>query len=96
VERCVVIARLKPEGCDRAHELIAQYPPGEDLSTEFDRYAVFLAEGEVIFFVEGPDAQSTVRNIINDPVRSTWLSHWLPLFDGPLHAAPEEYYWERS
>jgi hypothetical protein len=96
VERVVIIARLKPEGRDRARELIAEYEGGHHLPTEFDRQAIFLAEGEVIFFLEGPDAEQKLRRIVNDPVRSTELGHWLPLFDGPLHAAPEAYYWERD
>jgi hypothetical protein len=96
VERVVVIARLNPEGRDRALELIAQHQAGHYISTEFERQAIFLAEGEVVFFFEGPDARKKLQSIINDPVRSTYLSHWLPFFDGPLHAAPETYYWERS
>jgi hypothetical protein len=96
VERVVIIARLKPEGRDRARELIAEYEEGHHLPTEFDRQAIFLAEGEVIFFLEGSDAEEKLRRIVNDPVRSTELGRWLPLFDGPLHAAPEAYYWERD
>ena len=93
MERLVLIARLKPEGRDRALELIAEHQAG---ATEFERYAVFLAEGEIVFFLEGPDADKKVRAMLNDPVRSTVIGHWLPLFDGPLHAAPEAYYWERG
>jgi hypothetical protein len=95
VERFAVIARLKPDGRDRAIELIAQDQAGQYASTEFERQSIFLAEGEVVFVFEGPDARAKLRSILNDPVRSTPLSHWLPLFDGPLHAAPEAYYWER-
>lgn len=96
MERVVILARLKPEARDRARELIAEYEAGEHDPKEFDRHAIFLAEGEVVFFLEGPNAQERLRRIINDPVRSTELGHWLPLFDGPLHAAPEAYYWERD
>jgi hypothetical protein len=96
VERFVVIARLKPGSRDRADELIAQYRSGEDVAPELERIAIFLAEGEVIFAVEGHDVPETTRSILNDPVRSTWLSPWLPLLDGPLHVTAEAYYWERS
>jgi hypothetical protein len=96
VERLVVIARLKPGGRDRAGELIDQYRSGEDVAPEFERLAIFLAEGEVIFGVEGQDVRETMLGILNDPVRSTWLSPWLPLLDGPLHATAEAYYWERD
>jgi hypothetical protein len=96
VERFVVIARLKPGGRDRADELIAQYKSGEDVPPNVERIAIFLAEGEIIFALEGIDVPETMRSILNDPVRSTWLSPWLPLLDGPLHATAEAYYWERS
>ena len=33
---------------------------------------------------------------MNDPVRSTMLSAWLPLFEGPLHLAREAYFFERG
>jgi hypothetical protein len=89
-----MIARLKPDARDRARELIAKVD--EELSTAFDRRAIFLAEGEVILFFEGPDAAAAVRRILNDPARSTVIGPWLLLFDGPLHAAPEAYYWERG
>lgn len=49
MERFVLIARLKPEGRDHALELIAQHQAGEYVSTDFERQAIFLAEGEVIF-----------------------------------------------
>jgi hypothetical protein len=94
MERYVMIARLKPDARERVRELIAQRD--ESLSTEFDRQAIFLAEGEIVFFFEGPDAAATVRSILNDPARSTVIAPWLPLFDGPLHAAPEAYYWEHG
>ena len=32
--------------------------------------------------MEGDDAE-TVRDILNNPVRSNVIGHWLPLFDGP-------------
>jgi hypothetical protein len=96
VERVVMIARLKPDGHDRARELIEQRQAGHYATAEFERQAIFLAPEEVIFFFEGADAARTVRRILNDPVRSTEIGHWIPLFDGPLHAAPESYYWERD
>lgn len=91
-----MIARLKPQARDRARELIGELEAGANVSTEFERQAIFLAEGEVIFFCEGPDAEETVRSILNDPARSTAIGPWLPLFDGPVHAAPEAYYWEHG
>lgn len=96
MDRFVLIARLKPEGRDRALELIAQQQAGDYVQTDLERQAIFLAEGEVVFFMEGPDAETAVRNILNDAVQSTMIGPWLPLFDGPLHLAREAYYWERG
>jgi hypothetical protein len=96
MERVVLIARLKPEGRDRARELIAEHKAGRNTSSDFDRFAIFLAEGEAVFLLEAADAEEKLRHIVNDPVRSSELGPWLPLFDGPLHAAREAYYWERE
>jgi hypothetical protein len=45
---------------------------------------------------EGEDSAESLRAKFNDPVLSTAISHWLPLFDGPLHNAAEAYFWERK
>jgi hypothetical protein len=95
MDRYVLVARLKPEGRERAQELLAEYPLREGLSAAFDRQAIFLSESEVVFFFEGPDADRSVTAILNDP-SLTEIGHWIPLFDGPLHRAPEAYFWERA
>lgn len=94
MERLVLVARLKPNSQERARELVAEYALTEDLRGAFDRQGIFLSETEVVFFLEGPDANETVKRILNDPT-STEIGHWIPLFDGPLHGAREEYFWER-
>jgi hypothetical protein len=96
VERLVMLARLKPEARDRALELVEEHRAGHAAETDFERHAIFLAPEEIVFYFEGQDAEKTARRILNDPVRSTMLAPWLPLFDGPLHAAPEVDYWERG
>jgi hypothetical protein len=95
MERLVLVAQLKPNSRERARELIAEYSVNEDLSRAFDRQGIFLSETEVVFFLEGPEAKLTVREILNDP-SATEIGHWIPLFDGPLHRAREEYFWERA
>lgn len=97
MDRFVLTARLKPDGRRRAEALLAEHSAlgiGE-LETALDRHAIFLSETEVIFLFEGKGAPEAVRALFNDPVRSTLIGHWLPLFDGPLHRAPEAYFWER-
>ncbi len=95
MDRIVLVAHLKPGSSERAHELFAQHSAREDLKEAFDRHAIFLSESEAVFLFEGPDADASVRAIFNDPSASE-IGHWIPLFDGPLHLAPEAYFWERA
>ena len=98
VERFVLVARLRPDARERAEALLAEHSAFDagDLEQAFERHAIFLSETEVIFMFEGDGAHESVRALFNDPVRSTLIGHWLPLFDGPLHRAPEAYLWERQ
>ena len=98
MDRFVLVARLKPDGRRQAQALLAEHSAlgMEELETYLDRHTIFLTETEVIFLFEGKGAHEAVRALFNDPVRSTPMSHWLPLFDGPLHQAPEAYVWERQ
>ena len=68
----------------------------EELETYLDRHTIFLTETEVIFLFGGKGAHEAVRALFNDPVRSTVIGRWLPLFDGPLHQAEEAYSWSQG
>jgi hypothetical protein len=94
----VLVARLKPDSRERAQELLAEYSAVEILEglEGVERNAIFLSETEVIFLFEGEGSAESLRAKFNDPVLSTAISHWLPLFDGPLHNAAEAYFWERK
>ncbi len=94
MDRLVLVARLKPNGRERAKELLAEHSLDADMRAALDREGIFLSETEVVFFFEGPDARKAVRAIFNDP-SSTEIGHWIPLFNGPLHQAQEEYFWEK-
>jgi len=96
MDRLVLVARLKVGARERARELIAAKPEPRAIEATFDRQGIFLAENEAVFFFEGEDAGESVRAILNDPVRSTAIGPWLPLFDGQLHAAREAYFWEQE
>jgi hypothetical protein len=95
MDRYVLVARLKPGSRERAQELLAEHPLHDGPRAAFDREAIFLSETEVVFLVEGPDADASVKAIFDDP-SLTEIGHWIPLFDGPLHRAPEAYFWERA
>jgi hypothetical protein len=98
MDRFVLTARLKPDGRRQALALLAEHSAlgMEELETYLDRHTIFLTETEVIFLFEGEGAQEAVRALFNDPVRSTLIGRWLPLFDGPLHQALEAYSWGRQ
>jgi hypothetical protein len=98
MDRFVLVARLTPDGRERARALLAEHSAlgMEELETYLDRHTIFLTETEIIFVFEGNGAAEAVRSLFNDPVRSTIISRWLPLFDGPLHQAPEAYVWKRQ
>lgn len=87
MDRLVMVARLKPGTRERARELIDAKPEPSAIEATFARNGIFLAEDEVVFFFEGEHVDEAMRAIVNDPVRSTAIGSWLPLFDGPLHSA---------
>jgi hypothetical protein len=94
MERIVLVARLRDGARQRAHELAASPLPNDPAADGFSRVAVFLSEREIVFMFEADSAESIVRRILNDPVQSTAITPWLPLFDGPLHRTEEAYYWQ--
>jgi hypothetical protein len=56
--------------------------------------SIFLSGDEVVFLLQGDAPEESHRMWLDDPVNSTLLEPWLPLFDGPLHRAPEIVSWE--
>jgi hypothetical protein len=88
VDRIVLVARLKAGQRERAKELLDDGV--EPIAPEaVDRRVTFLSESEVIILFEGEGARESVLTTLDDPVMSTALASWLPLFDGPLHRAYE-------
>ena len=70
--------------------------PTHPSSSGFERLSVYLSEFEVVFLIEALEAEVLVREILDDPVRATEISPWLPLLDGPLHRAAEVYHWSAA
>lgn len=96
MERVVLIASLKPGAREQALDLLERSAASGDQEPVAQRQGVFLSDREAIFFFEGREAGLSVHELINDPVRSTVISPWLPLFAGPLHVAREAYFFERG
>lgn len=95
MDRLVLTARLKPDGRRRALTLLGEHSVLDvgELEIYVERHTIFLTETEVIFLFEGKEAEQAVRALLDDPVRSALIGHWLPLFDGPLRRAQEAYSW---
>jgi hypothetical protein len=92
MERVVLIAALKPGAREQALDLLQRSAVGSEPEPVTQRQGVFLSDRDAVFLFEGRDAGASVRELVNDPVRSTMLSPWLPLFEGPLHLAREAYF----
>jgi hypothetical protein len=92
MRRLVLTARLRPGTRERVLELAGSIaaPLG---TSGFDQLGIYVSEREVVFLIEAREAEPLLREILDDPVRATEISSWLPLFDGPLHRAEEVYYW---
>jgi hypothetical protein len=89
----VLTARLKPDSYERAEELASE--AGDvDAGRSLLRGSTFLSPSEVVFVIEGEDVDLQTRQWFDDPVLSAAFSSWLPLFDGPLHAAREVATWD--
>jgi hypothetical protein len=88
----MLIAALKPGAREQALDLLQRAAEASEWERVTQRQGIFLSDREAVFFFEGRDAGASVRELVNDPVRSTMLSPWLPLFDGPLHLAREAYF----
>jgi hypothetical protein len=93
MDKVVLLARLKDGAREHAQELLTDEARANAPEDAFERGTIFLSDSEVVFLLEGADAAEAVRAILDDPVRSTVLTPWLPLFEGPLHRAREAYSW---
>jgi hypothetical protein len=60
----------------------------------FDRLAVYLSPGEVIFHFEGSGAAQKLADVIDNMVVSASFSAWAPLLEGTPRIAHESYFWE--
>jgi hypothetical protein len=93
-EQVAVVARLRDGADARARELIAQGPPFDPQGMGFDRLAVYLSPGEVIFHFEGSGAAQKLADVIDNMVVSASFSAWAPLLEGTPRIAHESYFWE--
>lgn len=94
-----IVARLQPGAEPRAAELLRTGPPFDPTERGFERHAVYLSAGEVVFVFEAPEAESIVSDLVDEPfswLLSDALEAWRPLIDGHPRIARVEYSWERE
>ena len=92
--RIAIIAPLKPSSQEDAASILREGPPFELDANGFERHSVFLSPTAAIFVFEGPSVEATIRELVNDPVRSATFSAWGPLLEGSPQLAHEEFYWQ--
>jgi hypothetical protein len=93
-ERVAVIAKLLPGSRERATQILAEGAPyGLELAG-FRRHSVFLAAEAVVFVFEGPRIEDLVRQLVDDPARSSAFSVWGPLIEGSPALAHQAFHWE--
>jgi len=93
VSRFVVTARLKPDASERAAQLVAKGPPFDLAALGFERHAVYLSHGEVVFVFEGPEVEWILDEIVGEETHSTAFEEWEPLLEGVPRVAREAFYW---
>jgi hypothetical protein len=96
MDQVVLLARLKAGARKRAEQLLTHEARANAPEDAFERGTIFLSDSEVVFLLQGTDAAEASRAILNDPVKSTVITPWLPLFEGPLHQAREAYSWRSA
>ena len=87
----MLIAALKPGAREQPLDLLQRTAEASEQERVTERQGIFRSDRDAMFF-EGRDAGASVRDLVNNPVRSAVLSPWLPLFEGALHLACEAYF----
>jgi hypothetical protein len=96
MDRVAVIAKLKPGTESEARALVAGGPPFDPGEAGFDRHAVYIGGGEVVFVFEGPGVEWMIRDLVNDNVHSAAFAVWGTLLDDVPRVAFETYNWRAS
>jgi hypothetical protein len=96
MERVAVVGNLKPGAEARAEALIKEGPPFNPQESGFERHAVFLSGGQVVFVFEGASLDRLLHSVVAAPVVSAKLRAWEPLLEGTPSIAHSAYFWQRA
>ena len=97
MKRIAIVATLKPDGYERALELLEEGPPFDVGSGVFERHAVYLSRHEVVFVFEGPEVEWKLDDLVGDflqPKLKETFAEWRNAIDGGPRIAREAFYWE--
>jgi hypothetical protein len=97
MNRIAFVARLKPGSEDQAAELIERGPPFDPREREFERHAVYLSAGEVVFVFEGQEVEWILDEMVDELGGGVppALAAWQDLVEGPPRIARPVFEWER-
>lgn len=96
--RIAIVARLREGAGPHVAELLQGGPPFDPDERGLDAHAVFVSASEVVFVFEGPDVETAVSDLVDDPFAhglSDALDRWRDLVDGPPRIARPAYDWRR-
>ena len=99
MQRVVVIIRLKEGAEAEAEKLLSAGPPFDPAEVGFERHAVYVSHGELVFVFEGPDAEWRLDDLASDffhPGLQDAIETWRSLIDGEPRVGREIYSWERG
>jgi len=96
VRRFAVTARLRPEVAGKALELIAKGPPFDPAALGFERHAVYLSHGEIVFVFEGEEVEWILDEMASEEGLAAAFREWEPLIEGIPRLAREEFFWQRE
>jgi hypothetical protein len=98
MEKLAIVARLKDGAEAEAAELLTNGAPFDPEEHGFERHAVYLSAGEVVFVFEGHEVDCLVDTIVTEPFHwdvTTAFERWRELVEGPPRIARPAYVWER-
>jgi hypothetical protein len=95
MSRFVITARLKRGSEPMVREILRQGPPFELASSSLERHEVFLAQDELVFLFEGPQADREAMRLLDSPHALGSASRLATHIRGRPRLPKEIFSWER-
>jgi hypothetical protein len=95
MSRFVITARLKRGSEPMVREILRQGPPFELANSSLERHEVFLAQDELVFLFEGPQADREAMRLLDSPHVLGPASRLATHIRGRPRLPKEIFSWER-